>query len=181
MHKKFLLSSMTLLTAFLAVGCSNNSAKSNNSDVKSSQTSKKSHKVKKYKEKSEQDMNSSDTTSSKESSTSQNSNSNNSNNSNTQNNSNSNNSNSNTNKNNSQNTGAQPAISQIFPIVVNDTIKRDEYPSGTTQADFVLRNYGNGVYAVAEKKTGTVVNNYMVKNGRIYYQDVATGASIPLN
>lgn len=185
MYKKVLLSGVTLLATLLAVGCSNNSAKSNNNDAQSSQTSKKSHKAKKHVEKHEkddqedQDSNSSnDSTSSDNSAaTSQSSNTNSS-----SNNSNTNNSASSNNSNNQQASTNNTNLTgeQIFKTIVNDTIKRGQYPAGTGLQDFEIRD-GNGVYSVAEKKTGTVVANYSVKNGKIYYNDPATGKETPLN
>lgn len=171
---------MTLLTVLFAVGCSNNSAKSDNSDAKSSQTSKKSHhKTKKHQEKHTEDSDNEDSESSNQSSNSDSTQTNNATNSQQSSNSNMNNSNSNNQSSNTSNSNDQLG-EQNFKLIVNDTIKRDQYPAGTGLQDFEVRG-GNGVYSVAEKKTGAVINNYVMKNGKIYYKDVATGKETPLN
>lgn len=60
-----------------------------------------------------------------------------------------------------------------FQTVVNDTIKRNKYPSGTTVKDFSVMQSGNQI-DVAEKKTGAIIAHYTVKNGHLYYYDVVT-------
>lgn len=176
MKKKVLLSGMTLLTMFLAVGCSSTSSKSSSSEPASSQSSHKKHAKSADTEKSKSNSNSDSEESSASSSRSNSSTSE------SQSSSTSSSQNSvatTNNQNNGESSETRAAKNAAFQTIVGDLIKRDSYPAGTTLQDFEIRgNLTNGVQQVAEKKTGHVVANYYIQNGHIYYNDVIANKDI---
>lgn len=198
MKKKVLVSAVALLTSFLAVGCSNsgaskdagsstnkvhqtskkNTQKSSNQDSASTSSSVEDNDSSSASSTSSNDESSkssstSDTSSSEKSSSQSSSKSNAENSSSSTQASSSSKSNASSQSSSSQTTTSGDISESDFQTVVNDTIKRNKYPSGTTVKDFSVMQSGNQI-DVAEKKTGTIVAHYTVKNGHLYYYDVVT-------
>lgn len=199
MKKKVLVSAVALLTSFLAVGCSNSGAskdagsstykvhksskksnqKSSNQDSASTSSSVEDNDSSSASSTSSNDESSkssstSDTSSSEKSSSQSSSKSSAASSSSSVQTSSSSKSSASSQSSSSQTSKASSDISESdFQTVVNDTIKRNKYPSGTTVKDFSVMQSGNQI-DVAEKKSGTIVAHYTVKNGHLYYYDVVT-------
>lgn len=177
MKRKFLVSSLALLTSLLAVGCSNSAGQSSgvtptkvhkSSQKSSSKTSSTASST--SSESSSQDNSSAAVASSKDSSTSTSVSSQ--------------SSRVTTSTSSSSESNSSSAISSSdnlsesdFQTVVNDTIKRNGYPAKTTIQDFKVMQSGSQI-DVAEKKTGTIIAHYTVKNGHLYYYDVVSDQQV---
>lgn len=176
MKRKLLVSSLALLTSLLAVGCSNNASQDSgvtptkvhkSSQKNSSKTSSIASSI--SSESSTEDNSSAAAVSSEDSSTSTSESS--------QSSSVTASASSSSESNNSAASAGANLSENDFQTVVNDTIKRNGYPANTTIQDFKVMQSGSQI-DVAEKKTGTIIAHYTVKDGHLYYYDVVSDQQV---